>query len=339
MLPEDEPIGDLARRMWRFAGIGAVGVIINVVVYRRTEVFFLERFSTDTQIALYTVPFSLVETLILLPKTVGMVIGPAVATLFGAGEHDRIASGFNRALRIVLPLSFFATAAAVAVGPTFIRLLYGSEFKGAGTVLVILISTLPFVPLMAVSGSVLLGIGKQWWPTGIGAVAAVANIGLDAWLIPRYNAVGAAVANTTSQIVGRSHSPSTRPGAWGPARDRYLGARMYRGDAGGCCHGSCRRGLAGGRCGSGRHRHVRTRRPPRCLLLPGRLGSRRYVALRDRTRKPRQADRRDSARAGSTLPVACGNAVSMRLLCIYQHASDSRRPRHLPEPIVALGTR
>ena len=99
-------------------------------------------------------------------------------------------------------MSFFATAAAVAVGPTFIRLLYGSEFKGAGTVLVILISTLPFVPLMAVSGSVLLGIGKQWWPTGIGAVAAVANIGLDAWLIPRYNAVGAAVANTTSQIVG-----------------------------------------------------------------------------------------------------------------------------------------
>ena len=87
MLPEDEPIGDLARRMWRFAGIGAVGVIINVVVYRRTEVFFLERFSTDTQIALYTVPFSLVETLILLPKTVGMVIAPAVATLFGAGEQ------------------------------------------------------------------------------------------------------------------------------------------------------------------------------------------------------------------------------------------------------------
>ena len=202
ILPADEPVGDLPRRVWRFASIAAVGVFINFVVYRRTEVFFLERFSTDTQVALYSVPFSLVETLILLPKTVGTVIAPAVATLFGAGRHDRIASGFNRALRIVLPLSFFATAGAVALGPTFIRLLYGSEFDRSGTVLVILISTLPFVPLMAVSASVLLGIGKQWVPIGIGAVAALCNIGLDLWLIPSYDAIGAAVANTGAQIVG-----------------------------------------------------------------------------------------------------------------------------------------
>lgn len=202
ILPDDEPVDDLARRVWRFASIASVGVIINLVVYRRTEVFFLERFSSDTQVALYSVPFSLIETLILLPRTVGTVIAPAVATLFGAGAHDRIRSGFNRALRIVLPLSIFATAAAVAVGPAMIRLLYGSEFHRSGVILVILVSTLPFVPLMAVSASVLLGIGKQWVPTGIGAFAAVVNIGLDFLLIPRFDAIGAAVANSGAQIMG-----------------------------------------------------------------------------------------------------------------------------------------
>jgi len=167
MLPADEPVGDLTRRVWRFASITAIGVVITLVVYRRTEVFFLERFSTETQIALYSVPFSLIETLILLPKTIGTVIAPAVATLFGAGRHDRIRSGYNRSLRIVLPLSIFATAAAVAIGPSLITLLYGSAFGRSGVILIILVSTLPFVPLMAVSASVLLGIGKQWVPTGI----------------------------------------------------------------------------------------------------------------------------------------------------------------------------
>lgn len=201
LLPEAEPAGELKRNTFRFASIASLSTFIRFVVYRRTELFFLERFSTPTQIAYYSVPFSLVDTLILLPRTVGTVIAPAVATMYGAGDHDRIRSGYARSLRILLPLTLFATGGSVILGPTLMRLLYGPDFRHADWVLVILLITLPFVPLQAVSGSLLLGIGKQWVPTAIIAVAAIVNIGLDFALIRPFHAVGAAIANSSAQVV------------------------------------------------------------------------------------------------------------------------------------------
>lgn len=202
ILPAEEPAGDLTRRMGKFAAIGSGGVVINLVVYRRTELFFLERYSSYSQIALYSVPFSAIETLILLPRMLGIIVGPAVATLFGAGEFDRISASYGRALRTLIPVVIFVTAAAVAIGPTLLTSVYGPEFRGARVVFVILIATAPFVPLMALASSFLFGLGKQWVPTAIGVVAGVVNIGLDFALIPHFDAIGAAIANSSAQIIG-----------------------------------------------------------------------------------------------------------------------------------------
>jgi O-antigen/teichoic acid export membrane protein len=58
------------------------------------------------------------------------------------------------------------------------------------------------VPLMTLSQSVLLGLGRQWVPTGILAITALVNIALDFALIPSFDAIGAAVANSTAQVLG-----------------------------------------------------------------------------------------------------------------------------------------
>jgi O-antigen/teichoic acid export membrane protein len=202
LLPRAEPPGELTRNVIRFAAIGSIGLVISLVVFRRTEVLFLQHYSTDTQIALYSVPFSIVVVLLTVPRSLNMVVAPTVASLVGAGEADRVRPGFGRALRLTLAFAIAATALGVAVGPEFITLLYGPEFAGAGPVLVVLLVTLPFVPLMTLSQSVLLGLGRQWVPTGILAITAVVNIALDFALIPSFDAIGAAVANSTAQVLG-----------------------------------------------------------------------------------------------------------------------------------------
>ena len=57
------------------------------------------------------------------------------------------------------------------------------------------------MPLLGISQSVLVGIRRQWVPTAIIAVAAVANITLDWILIPQFDAIGAAAANSTAQVL------------------------------------------------------------------------------------------------------------------------------------------
>ena len=90
----------------------------------------------------------------------------------------------------------------IALGPVAIAKVWGHKFTGAGPVLVILAVTLPFAPLMTLSLQLLNGIGRLWGVAIVGVISALANIGLDFVLIPRYDAVGAALANCLSQLMG-----------------------------------------------------------------------------------------------------------------------------------------
>ena len=72
----------LRRRVVRFAGISSISVFVSFVVYQRTEVLFLGHYSTNTEIALYWIPFTVVSGLTLLTWAAGAAFGPAVATLW-----------------------------------------------------------------------------------------------------------------------------------------------------------------------------------------------------------------------------------------------------------------
>jgi O-antigen/teichoic acid export membrane protein len=188
------------RPLLRFAALSTGGVVLELVVWRRSEFFFLDHYSTDAQIGLYSIAFGAVLVLTLIPQTLASVIAPAFATLFGAGERRRMRSGYGRAMRLLLLGSLPLAAGALALGPELIRLLYGEQFSGAGTVLVVMLLLFPLLPLNSVSLSLLTGMGRAAVPFVIGSVAAVVNIGLAFALIPLWDAIGAALANAGAQF-------------------------------------------------------------------------------------------------------------------------------------------
>ena len=198
--PREEPA--LIRRTVRYGLIASISTVITWIVFRRSEVFFLEYFSTPEQIAIYSIPFSVVATLLFLPQAISGVLAPTFATFFGAGELDRMKEGYGRALRVVTMITIVLTSYMMVVGPTVITLFYGAEFDESGIVLRILLISFPIVPLMTLSIALFTGMGKQWFPTAVIAVAAVVNLTLDFVLIAAFDATGAAIANSTSQIVG-----------------------------------------------------------------------------------------------------------------------------------------
>ena len=192
----------LIRTATRFALVSSLYALLDYVIWRRTELFFLAKYSSSAQIALYSIPFSLVTALLLVQRAIGLGIGPAFATLYGARQMERIRSGYARTLRLITTMTLPVTALSLVLGPAVLRLVYGNAYSEASNVLLILLATFPIIPLMTVSTSMLFGIERQWPQVIIGACAAVANIGLDLALIPRYNAIGAAIANTIAQLLG-----------------------------------------------------------------------------------------------------------------------------------------
>jgi O-antigen/teichoic acid export membrane protein len=197
-----ESPGALRREVSRFAAFTWLSVVLTFVVWQRSELFFLARYSTDTEIALYSIPFGMVTALGMIPLAFGGVLSTALATLYGGGAMDRIRSGFERAARLIVLMSLPLTAAGLSLGPLLLRLVYGEEYEPAGRVLRILLLAFPLVAAMYASGALLSGLGRIVVPLGLAAVAAAINLGLDAVLIPGRGAEAAAVANVCSQAIG-----------------------------------------------------------------------------------------------------------------------------------------
>jgi O-antigen/teichoic acid export membrane protein len=191
--------GPLKWSMLRYAGSGLAGSLITLIVFRRSEFFFLEHYANDRQVALYSVSFAAVTTLVLVPQALATVVSPAVATLYGAGQHERIRTGYGRTLRLLLVAALPVTAGALALGPETIRLVFGSGFAGTKVPLLLLLVPFPLIPLMNASYSLVVGLGKIRFPLVVGTGSAALNIGLDFALIPHHAAVGAAIANGCAQ--------------------------------------------------------------------------------------------------------------------------------------------
>jgi O-antigen/teichoic acid export membrane protein len=191
---------ELRRAAFRFALVASVGVVLTFIIWRRFEFFFLNRFSTEAEIGFYSIAFAAAAVPVVLFQGLTGVVAAAVSTLLGAGARGRIRGGTGRAVRLLLLAALPTTAAALALGPPLVRLVYGSGFEGSTQPLVILLLVLPIVPLVSLASALLGGVGRLGVNVAAGVVASGVDVGLSFLLIPDHGATGAALANDAAQL-------------------------------------------------------------------------------------------------------------------------------------------
>jgi O-antigen/teichoic acid export membrane protein len=193
------PSRALRRGTLRYAASAFAGSLVTLIVFRRSEFFFLQHWWNDRQTALYSVAFAAVTTLVLVPQALATTLSPAVATLFGAGQHERIRTGYGRSLRLLLIASLPIAAGALALAPETVRLVFGPGFANSRIPLLVLLLPFPLIPLMTLSYALIVGLGKIRFPLLVGFGSATLNVALDFALIPGHAATGAAIANACAQ--------------------------------------------------------------------------------------------------------------------------------------------
>jgi O-antigen/teichoic acid export membrane protein len=200
-LPPARPVpGEVRRQFLAIAGTATLIGAIHFVVWRRSELLVMQQVSTDAQIAMYSIAFAVVQGLARLPEAIEAVTMPAVATLIGAGEQDRVRAGFWRSLRLLSLLTPVLVAGAAVTGPALIDLAYGSDYRDAGPVLLVLLAPLVVAPLFSASEAVLFALGRLRLIVVAGVAATLIDVGLALALIPPFDAIGAAIANSVAQL-------------------------------------------------------------------------------------------------------------------------------------------
>ncbi|HUR22095.1 MAG TPA: polysaccharide biosynthesis C-terminal domain-containing protein [Vicinamibacterales bacterium] len=189
-----QPSPPLSGRIWLqdVAPIGA-GLVLSAL-YFRVDVFLIEQWSGLEPVAHYSAVFRIVDAMRLLPAAVVTVVLPR---LFGARDPT-----FAR--RLAGGLTAFAVLVTLVTRPLaawLVAMTYGPAYAGAAPILQILLLSFPLLTLNYVLTHQLIGWNKPRAYALCCLAALVANLALNAWLIPEAAAIGAAWATLGTEVV------------------------------------------------------------------------------------------------------------------------------------------
>jgi O-antigen/teichoic acid export membrane protein len=198
-LPEQP---DIFRRITRFSFTISYVLLLDTIIWQRSEVLFLKRYSTLSEIAFYTLAYAAASKLGDIASTLSSTLLPLYSESYGRDRLQQVGQIFKNAMKylqmVMVPLSLLAAA----IARPLVHLLYGLKYMPSVLPLQILLICQAFTSIGMVSSPLVMGTEKQGFIAKYGTLIAVLNIALDIILIPKFGALGAAGANCAAQFAG-----------------------------------------------------------------------------------------------------------------------------------------
>lgn len=191
-------LSDVRARVRAFCVQAALIQAVHMVVWDRSEIFFLKQFSPIEHIAFYSLTFNISQQLLIVPRSFASAVGVSMmvrADTDPAGTARMAITALRMMSILALPLTF--TVAALS-GP-LIHLLYGARYEPAAPVLAVLALFCSAKVLVLPVQQALVAIDRQQTILRIMIICGILNLVLDVWLIRVAGALGAALANGVAQ--------------------------------------------------------------------------------------------------------------------------------------------
>jgi O-antigen/teichoic acid export membrane protein len=216
--------------MTAFSGFNLILMILNMVVWDRSDVVFLRHLVRDpAQISFFSSAISLIDKIQAIPLAFGSATFATIQAQYGR-DRRQLPQVASNALWYGFACSVPLLVGLAAMSSQVIPFLYGVKYLPAIPVLAV--AAIFAIPkcLVAPTWSVMEAEVRQGFLIGWLIFCAIINIALDLILIPRLGAMGAAVANGTAQLllpiglVWRVHSLFGLKFPWGAAARLMISA-------------------------------------------------------------------------------------------------------------------
>jgi O-antigen/teichoic acid export membrane protein len=196
------PSGSVAKIGLGAVAAGGVSYFVAdaaLIVYQQVDTVVMSALVDDEQLGWYAAADQLFASLLFVPTILMMTLFPVFGRLHDE-EPERLRAVVSRAITSLLLFSVPIGFGTIAVGPPVARLIFGSEFAGAGEVLAVLGVVIIITSETILIGRYAIAIGQQRFWNVLMVLAVVATIPLDLVLVPwtdeRYGngAIGGALA-------------------------------------------------------------------------------------------------------------------------------------------------
>lgn len=200
-LPVAELPPPLRKRMFSFSRRSVVLLLLNLVVWDRSDLIFLKWLGNDIrQVAFYSLAFNITEKILMIPKVFAGATGVTLMVQYGR-DKKRLRGMIATTARYLALVSLPLLLGMAALSGSVIELFYGALFLP--TIPVLLLAAVFAIPksFLQPAQELLLATENQNFLIRWGLLCAAFNIVLDLALIPPFAAIGAALANGTAQAV------------------------------------------------------------------------------------------------------------------------------------------
>jgi O-antigen/teichoic acid export membrane protein len=200
-----------SKKMMKF-GIPMAISVASILIYGWVDKLVLAAFSDEIRyVSLYSIAFGMVALPLVISRSVNTSFFPIVSALDAKKETKKLRETYQSIVRVTMLLLNPILVGMIVLSPQIIELLYGSEYRGAVYPYIILAIWGFFSPAYTFGGSILAGTGTPKTNAKVDGFTAILNFGLNILLIPlfismnkEYGPIGAAIATTSSYIVGMS---------------------------------------------------------------------------------------------------------------------------------------
>ncbi len=192
---------ELRKRMLNYSGQGLALMLLNLLVWDRSDIIILQALNPDTrQITFFSLSFSLADRILMIPTLFVGALGFTMMAQHGRGVsrlREMTVDGGRYTLLIALPL----LAGMACIARPLVLLVYSSQYRPMiSTLTIIAILAIPKA-LVAAPTRLLQATEKLGFLILLGCSCGAVDIGLDFLLVRRYGANGAAIANGAAQAL------------------------------------------------------------------------------------------------------------------------------------------
>lgn len=188
------------REMYRFAVPLMTSDLVNVVM-ASASTFFLGYFYSTAEVAAYRVVHPAARMNLLVMTSFQLLYMPQAARLLARGTLADVNTLYWRTAVWMAVLSFPVFALTFSLARSLTVTLYGAQYESSWHFMQLLSLGFFFNVVTGFNGLTLKVLGRLRYIVTVNVIAIVLSLGLDILLIPRWGALGAAVATTAGMMI------------------------------------------------------------------------------------------------------------------------------------------
>ena len=177
------------------------GIIsLSLTIAFSVDTIILSRYVQNNEVGWYNVAYNLIFSILFISSSFKDAMTPSLAKAF-VKSPDEVEKWYFRTVKAIMLVSLPIAVGGMLLAGKVVQFLYSESYLPASLALRIIIWDIPFLMFTSFGGNICTVIKQEKVGARIYFIAALSNIGLNLFIIPRFGYLGASATTVLTDLI------------------------------------------------------------------------------------------------------------------------------------------